>query len=212
MTICSDCGDQFEQPSRGRPRIRCFGCSPSQVGKFTTLPTLAICAKPGCNVVFQGIVGRLYCSATCRVEEQNQRQYASLAEAKKATPCGWCGTPLPYGTHRKRFCGDVCLTQHKRATRAADVGSNHRRRCRRYGVTYQTIDRLAIFERDKWTCWICQCHSPASLLRTNHPQRPTLDHVIPLSKGGSHTEGNVRLACFACNMKKGSKLIQRIAA
>ena len=36
-------------------------------------------------------------------------------------------------------------------------------------------------------------------------QRLTMDHVIPLSKGGSHTVQNVVPACMSCNSKKGDR-------
>ena len=38
--------------------------------------------------------------------------------------------------------------------------------------------------------------------KTLHPLSPTIDHVIPLSKGGTHEPGNCRLACFRCNAIK----------
>ena len=34
----------------------------------------------------------------------------------------------------------------------------------------------------------------------------TLDHVIPLSRGGSHQPGNLVSACHACNQLKGALL------
>jgi 5-methylcytosine-specific restriction endonuclease McrA len=35
-------------------------------------------------------------------------------------------------------------------------------------------------------------------------QRLTMDHIIPLSKGGAHTVSNVVPACASCNAKKGT--------
>jgi 5-methylcytosine-specific restriction endonuclease McrA len=37
------------------------------------------------------------------------------------------------------------------------------------------------------------------------PAKLTMDHVIPLSKGGPHTKGNIVPACKPCNSKKGNK-------
>jgi 5-methylcytosine-specific restriction endonuclease McrA len=34
-----------------------------------------------------------------------------------------------------------------------------------------------------------------------------IDHVIPLSRGGSHSIGNLLGACSACNLSKGAKLL-----
>jgi 5-methylcytosine-specific restriction endonuclease McrA len=35
---------------------------------------------------------------------------------------------------------------------------------------------------------------------------PTIDHVIPLVKGGPDTRNNVQLAHRTCNVAKGSKI------
>lgn len=34
----------------------------------------------------------------------------------------------------------------------------------------------------------------------------SLDHIVPLSKGGQHRIGNVRVVCLPCNGRKGSKM------
>lgn len=37
----------------------------------------------------------------------------------------------------------------------------------------------------------------------------TLDHVIPIDRGGSHSVGNLVPACGPCNFSKGSKLLMQ---
>lgn len=32
-----------------------------------------------------------------------------------------------------------------------------------------------------------------------------LDHIVPLAKGGAHTDGNMQLLCPTCNMRKSDK-------
>ena len=39
-----------------------------------------------------------------------------------------------------------------------------------------------------------------------------LDHVIPLSRGGSNTSGNLANRCRSCNSRKGKRLPEEIAA
>lgn len=37
--------------------------------------------------------------------------------------------------------------------------------------------------------------------------KASMDHVIPLSRGGHHSNDNIVLACLACNMSKGNRLV-----
>lgn len=63
--------------------------------------------------------------------------------------------------------------------------------------------RLAIYERDGWKCWICG----RAVNREAHPNAddaPSLDHVTPLSRGGSHEDRNLSCAHRACNSKRGA--------
>jgi 5-methylcytosine-specific restriction endonuclease McrA len=62
-----------------------------------------------------------------------------------------------------------------------------------------------IFERDAWTCGIC--HGPVDkAVRFPDERSATLDHVVPLSRGGQHTRANVQAAHWGCNHAKGSTL------
>lgn len=71
-----------------------------------------------------------------------------------------------------------------------------------------------LFDRDGGICWLCDWDD--SELKTSDSGRnylstgtkyPSIDHVIPLSKGGMYTWGNVRLAHKGCNISKGDKII-----
>lgn len=39
------------------------------------------------------------------------------------------------------------------------------------------------------------------------PKELTMDHIVPISKGGKSTRGNVAPCCKECNTKKKSKLL-----
>jgi 5-methylcytosine-specific restriction endonuclease McrA len=35
-----------------------------------------------------------------------------------------------------------------------------------------------------------------------HPCKATIDHVVPLTRGGTNAESNLVAACFGCNIRK----------
>lgn len=67
------------------------------------------------------------------------------------------------------------------------------------------IVHLEVFERDEWVCGLCY-KLIESWRRGDDWMRATLDHIIPLSKGGLHVYDNVQAAHWLCNQKKGDSL------
>jgi 5-methylcytosine-specific restriction endonuclease McrA len=66
----------------------------------------------------------------------------------------------------------------------------------------EVINRLEVFERDLWVCWLCDTLVDRTL-RLPDPMAATLDHVVPIGEGGDHTYENVALAHADCNFKRG---------
>lgn len=61
---------------------------------------------------------------------------------------------------------------------------------------------MTIAIRDGFLCGICRERVDVAL-RFPHPRSMALDHVVPLSAGGSDRDGNVQLAHLGCNARKG---------
>lgn len=61
--------------------------------------------------------------------------------------------------------------------------------------------RTSIKERDDYTCQKCgaNIYEETNLLLE-------IDHIIPLSKGGTSIESNLQTLCWRCNRSKGSKI------
>jgi 5-methylcytosine-specific restriction endonuclease McrA len=66
------------------------------------------------------------------------------------------------------------------------------------------VNRLQIFKRDRLICHICGKKTDPRK-SAPHPKAPTIDHVIPLARGGTHEPSNVRLACRSCNCGKAHR-------
>jgi len=58
--------------------------------------------------------------------------------------------------------------------------------------------KMRVVRRDNYTCQVCGKH-----LLDNEVE---FDHIIPLSKGGSSEEHNIRLTCFDCNRNKSDQV------
>ena len=57
------------------------------------------------------------------------------------------------------------------------------------------LNRRAVFARDNHRCQYCGAAAE------------NIDHVVPRSKGGTHTWENVVAACRPCNMRKEDRLL-----
>lgn len=80
-----------------------------------------------------------------------------------------------------------------------------KRRAAKLSVLFEDISPQGIFERDRWVCQLCE-EAVNPSLPGNDRLGPTLDHIIPLARGGSHTRENVQLAHWICNIRKGAKV------
>lgn len=78
------------------------------------------------------------------------------------------------------------------------------RHARKRAVMVESFDELEIFERDGWICQLCGGPvDPAEGPRSSRSK--SLDHIVPLTRGGLHTRVNSQLAHLGCNSAKGNR-------
>jgi 5-methylcytosine-specific restriction endonuclease McrA len=80
----------------------------------------------------------------------------------------------------------------------------HQRRARLAQSLVESFDDLEIFERDGWVCQLCLEPVDPSLAWPDGLSK-SLDHIVPLAFGGSHSRENTQLAHLVCNIKKGRR-------
>lgn len=67
----------------------------------------------------------------------------------------------------------------------------------------EKINHTEVFDAHNWVCHICGELIDRFAGRDDW-MRVTLDHIIPLSRGGGHVRSNVAPAHWKCNMDKGN--------
>ena len=80
------------------------------------------------------------------------------------------------------------------------------RRTGGYGPVYwvSAVVRSGVYERDGYVCQLCgEPTDPGA--GPNDDLFPSLDHIIPQSKGGEHTPDNLRTAHRVCNARRGNR-------
>lgn len=141
-----------------------------------------------CGKLFIARNGRRYCSDLCIYRAHNPPVEPHTIE------CGQCGVAF-FGKWLRLCAG--CSESNARATK------RNARASRRAAESRRPYRRQDIFERDGWRCHLCR-KLVAKDQRVPHSQAPTLDHLVPLSAGGSDAADNVATAHFICNSRRSA--------
>lgn len=218
--ICA-CGKPLDPESVGRPRKYCRTCSPPKrpPGNKTYLKTCVACMKQFTARMYKAKV----CSEKCKWKARPRKPCLqcggptgwSLTDTRggricnpcrslnakkrpKSQPLTWscknCGktrTRPPTKGQVPKYCSKSC----------EQLAAFHRRRARLINAFVEDVDRSAVFKADSYRCYLCG-HKTDPTKSYPHPKSPTIDHVIPLNKGGLHERGNCRTACAKCNSAK----------
>lgn len=105
-------------------------------------------------------------------------------------------------TERARAANKEWKRRNPERFREMQSAAGYRRRARLAGVACEDFTRAEIYDREQGRCGICGEHVERSLA--------TLDHVRPISRGGSHTRDNVQIAHGLCNSRKGARLPEEL--
>jgi len=164
-----------------------------------------------CGNVFEVKGKALVCGNECRKVDGRNKYYANhdhnlelarIRDSVKTKPkqeveCAECGKVFmpEYRNKRTVYCSDVCMD------RSVGRNAHHIRRIRFKDGFIERVYKARIIKRDGGMCQICG-KKVALKHKAPYPYSPSLDHIIPLAKGGTHEPKNVRLVHFICNSLK----------
>lgn len=80
---------------------------------------------------------------------------------------------------------------------------NRKHRAVKRGARHEQYLDSCVFDRDGWVCGICG-RKINKRLKYPHPRSKSIDHIVPLSKGGSDSPINVQAAHLRCNLSKNA--------
>lgn len=210
---CVDCGSTGTRESRDvKGEQRCHPCACRHGWSLREVPgrpvsyassTVAcgmVCAH--CGSLFTArSKGKKHCSDYCSGEAR------AIALGCRDRSCRDCGSHLGYKSldHLCATCKDLNLKASRKRGRAGrdSADKNHRARARKYGVEHESVNRRKVFDRDGWVCGICGDLIFESV-KYPDPMCVSLDHVVPLSRGGGHLYSNTQASHLACNIRKGA--------
>ena len=150
-----------------------------------------------------------YCSRKCYTDTRRAQPLSRRAQARAKLRAAERGTRSRYmwvqGPCTR--CGASFLARSSNTdaryctTRCSRQDHDDRRRSRKAGATIGTVRRRDVFERDGWMCQLCNLPIDTQAIHP-HPASPSIDHIIPLARGGPHSMHNVQAAHFLCNARK----------
>lgn len=193
--------------------VRCLECGELVERTYHHLTT----AKTSCPICKARESKRIKAERLKAKEEARQKRIAERkkreAEAErereernKPHRCPVCGEL----TTRRKYCSDRCRLKANNSRKEI-----RRRNKIKTAMVDSDITVDALFKRDKGICYICGCKCDWKDFTEEDDVfiagnlYPSIDHVIPLARGGLHSWDNVKLAHRLCNSKKSDGILQQ---
>lgn len=143
------------------------------------------------------------CSQECQKVATNEAIIKGLEN--EARVCGSCGVEFIPTRINQEYCKKTCR-EKSFYQKNQDYFLNRRyiRRANPVNRVGQEVSIDELYEKAKGLCGICGKVIDKSI-KHPHPLSLSLDHILPISRGGLHTIDNVQVAHMSCNSKKGNR-------
>jgi 5-methylcytosine-specific restriction endonuclease McrA/endogenous inhibitor of DNA gyrase (YacG/DUF329 family) len=168
-------------------------------------PYTGSCFECGISV---GAARRIFCSNKCRDREKSRRFREKNGLSKHAA--WYQSLPSDLREEYRRRSREAAARRGYKQSKESRIASDQSRRARKLGAYVETVRFSDVARRDRWTCYICSERIDKTLAFPD-PLSASLDHVVPLSVGGTHEPSNVRITHLRCNVSKGNRPVEQPA-
>ncbi|EEL27590.1 HNH endonuclease signature motif containing protein [Bacillus cereus] len=146
------------------------------------------------------------------IRKKNKEQLLVSKQQKREqsliTLCQVCGNTFKGSRLGLKYCSKECKKKHN--NRAKEL--KRRKRIALNGEIDSDISLERLIKKECNVCYICkgECDiNDYTITNEGHfvvgSNYPSIEHVIPISKGGKHTWNNIKLAHHYCNTIKSNK-------
>jgi len=153
-----------------------------------TSPWRVQCGSAECKRKFNAKRAREFFK---QFKEDTGLSYAAVNDRRYELTCLGCGQQWETRCPDSKYCSNTCQAEY-------EYGVERGTRVR--GYIADSV-RFSVYLRDGWICRLCN-ESVDRFAVHPEPLAPTIDHIIPVSKGGTDDEYNLRLAHSSCNTKR----------
>lgn len=157
------------------------------------------------------ISNRLEKKKNKQLQKEYKRQCHNLLKSEQLSffICKHCGNLFVGTGNQKTFCSKRCRDRHHEQQKSrARI-----KKAKLNGTVDYTITLDKLIKRDNNKCYLCggECNLNDYVMINNTKVAgnyyPSIEHITPIAKGGTHTWNNIKLAHRICNINKGDKTL-----
>lgn len=144
-----------------------------------------------------------------RRKDEARREKIAQREASKVWyegTCKVCGAPFKTLNPSQKTCSKECSKRLQYGHKLHRIPKDQ--------IVDKDITLEALYRRDSGVCYLCGKPCDWNDRDAEHnicgKNYPSIDHLIPVSRGGKHSWDNVRLAHCGCNSAKSNDIIEGI--
>ena len=200
---CARCGNEFVRRNSHKDALKycsqeCYirdRYGPLKPNKELTEENCRVC-----GVAIPLSSPSLSCSKSCRIMYRRLKHAERMAQRRWT--CKQCGrTWLGRRASVCQECRTIASRETVRARRTQKKAAKRGARVQTFG---RNITLRRLIERDGIKCAICgrKTNMQAHYLSDDYP---SVDHIVPVSHGGTHSWTNVRVAHRGCNSVRSDK-------